>query len=674
MCEHDDLSNLCILPPYIVNEMNRSDFAFDTPVLTTQPADTAAADFEQRIRAQIYRSVTIAHASTFVTGVISVAGSAELRRRPRAWAALAVSAVQGTLARRAMVRGEFASRRVAGAHAVCAALNQELMPALSDGVSKRERCWVRYQAMWLSAMGRAGGSADPGAWTAVAHVPTVIRAVLGEQEAIAHVSAHAVWLTFLRHAMKDALLSAPEVLNAIDRRTADASSQAADQATRDALSSAVVPLVERMRHLRDHAADIDATERLAQCQAMLSEASEVCDRTATTAGDDPFDQDVFEAMVSDLQRRSDRTTTVSYGAVILDSLLSLFLDLRQPNVPRSRVLASAAITIGTSLPSMRKPPRFMRGELAPGSTASACVHGLAIGASALVLRGVPASTASLENFDRLTYTAAGIGCDNRSVVLPWAIAATIGLPTLARAQRPGEQVFVVAHVLGVGLGTSLALNHFFRGLGITNQAAAASRQQLVSGARDQAVRKATLWAQLAAHDYVKQTARFLMSNPDTSPDHVFEVLDDAIRQLEAGLASSFGEAPQRSDISQLVTEVAGAYRRLALDPAVVLDLADPVSAEVERAVLTAVNQGLANVLAHTGDHRPVVRVRTQSGGAEVDVTNTRRRPLNPPARSDGTGFRLLDAALAPVGGVRTLRTDDHHTVLRVRIPSERPAN
>lgn len=639
-----------------------------------EPPTTLTAEFEQRIRAQMFRSITIAHVSTLATGLISIAGSSELRRRPRAWASLAVSGVQSVMAHRAMLRGDFGSPRVAGGHAVCAALNQELMPTLRNSVGSRERCWVRYQAIWFSAMNRAGGNNNPGFWAAVAHVPIAARALRGEKDAISHLGGHAAWLTFLRAAMTDALLNAPRVLKAIDKRTNEASTLAAEQATRDALSIAVAPLLDHMRRLRSSGANLDRADRIAQCQTMLTEAAEVCDQTARTADEGRHDQDLFEVMLSDLQRRSDRTTTVSYGVIIADSLLSLLVDLRHRDVSRLRALASAAITVGSAWRPLRDPPPFMRGELQPGSVPAAVRLGLAIGSSALVLHGAPAEAASFDNYDRLTYMSAGIGSDNRSVILPTAIAAVIGLPTMCRMQPPGERVFVLGHAFGVGLGTSLALNNFFRGLAITNQAAADSRQLLVADARAQATRRATLWAQLAAHDYVKQTARFLLNNPDTPLEQFEEVLDDAIRQLEAGLDSSFRQLPQRSNISELVTELAGAYRRLDLDPAVVLDLADPVSPEVERAVLTAVNQGLANVLAHTNDPRPVIRVTTAEGGAQVEITNRRQQPSPLGSGPPGTGFRLLDAALNPVGGIRTLRTDAHCTVLRVRIPSGPPAN
>lgn len=631
-----------------------------------------AADFEQRIQAQIHRSLTIAHAANLVTGLIDVAGTAELRRRPRAWAALAVSAVQGTLARRAMLRGGFASRRVAGAHALCAALNQELMPELAHGISKRERCWVRYQAMWLSAMGRAGGSTEPGLWTALAHVPVAARAVGGEQEAIAHACGHTLWMAFLQSALNDTLLRGPEVLDAIDRRAEAAGAVAAEQATRDALSTAVLPLVERMRTLRANASVLSTEARTAQCRTILSEADDVCDRAAQTTGDDLRDRDLFETMLAQLQRRSDRTTTISYAAIMVDCLFSLAIDLRRRESSRLRVLASAAITIGQTVPSLVNPPPFMTGALEPASLAASTIHGLAAGSAALVLHGAPAGTASFENYDRLTYTSGGLGSDQRSVWLPWAIGAAIGLPTLARMQRPGERMLMVGHVLGISIGIPLALNSFFRGLGIANEAAAASRQLLVAEARAQAVNRATLWAQLAAHDYVKQTARFLVNHPDTPLHQVEEVLSDAIHQLEDGLASSFQLAPRRSDVSELVAEVAGAYRRLALEPALVLDLSGTVSAEVERAILTAVNQGLANVLAHTGDAAPVVWVRTSEGGAVIDISNANAPTGTPVSTSAGTGFRLLDDALAPVGGIRTLRTDEQRTVLRVRIPSQGP--
>lgn len=663
---------------------------------TESGGPSTAAEFEQRIRTQIHRSISIAHAATFVTGVISVAGSAQLRRRPRAWAALAVSAVQGVSARRAMVRGDFSSPRVAGLHAVGAALNQELMPDIPGGASKRERRWVRDQSVWLSAMSGAGGSTRPGFWTAVAHVPLVVRAARGEAEAASHVAGQGLWLAFLWTALHDALRRAPAVLAALDERTATASVSAEQQAAHDALVRSVTPLLVRMESLRDNVAVLSAGDRAAQCRAMLTEANEVCDQAATTMGNELRDQDLFEEMVAELQKRSDRTNTYSYWAVIVGSLTNVIFDFHRGDVPRGRVLASAGVTAGLTWHSLQHPTRFMQGELVPGTMKAAILQGLGGGASALVLTGAPAGSASFGNYDLMALTSAGVGSDSRSVVVPWAISSVIGLPTLLKVQLPTERVFLIAGTLGMAIGLPLALNNFLRGVCITNAAAAASRERLVADAREQGTRRALRWAQLAAHDYVKQTARFLLNHPEAPREQFEEVLGDAIRQLEAGIGSSFQQAPQRSEIGELVAELAGAYRRLELEPEVVLDLSGPVSAEVERAVLTAVNQGLANVLAHTDDSAPVVLVRTSDGGASVEVTNERRGtvrsperlpperapaqsptlapakgPTLPPAQGltpDGTGFRLLDAALSPVDGERTLRIDHATTVLQVRVP------
>lgn len=630
---------------------------------------TTAAEFEQRIRTQIHRSITIAHASTFVTGVISIVGSAHLRRHPRAWAALGVSAAQGVLARRSMARGDFETTYVAAAHAVAAALNQELMPTIPDGVSKGERRWVRDQAVWLSAMGGAGKSRRPGLWTLVAHAPLLARAAAGEAPAASHVGGQALWLAFLRTALTDALLRAPAVLSALDEHTEKARTHAEEQATRDALARSVTPLLDRMRLVRDAGSRLSAADRQTQCREMLSEASDVCDQAASTMGAELRDTELYESMLSKLQRRSDRTNTVSYWAVAAGSLTNLYFDSRRGDVARWRLLVSAGITSGMSWYSLRNPSRFLSGELHPGSTPALVAQGLAGGSSALVLRGAPGGCESFGNRELLTLTASGLGSHSRSVLVPWAISSAIGLRSLYQSVQPDEQVFLLAGTFGMEIGLPLALNHFLRGVMMTNEAAAASRERLVADARAAGTRRAMRWAQLAAHDYVKQTARYLLSHPEQAPEHVEEVLGDAIVQLEDALSSKFQQSPARTDVGTLISEIAEAYRRLSLDPVVHLELSGPLSPDVERAVLTAVNQGLANVLAHTVDPVPVVQVRTADGGAEIAISNNPDWPAPPVSSPDGTGFRLLDAALASVGGTRTLHTDERATVLRARIPA-----
>lgn len=186
--------------------------------------------------------------------------------------------------------------------------------------------------------------------------------------------------------------------------------------------------------------------------------------------------------------------------------------------------------------------------------------------------------------------------------------------------------------------------------------------------------------QLALHDHGVQTVRYLVRHRDLPAQQRQEVLDRAIAELTSVARSDDGRGS--IDLESAAAECLDGYRRFGLDPIleVVLDRSGAApspgrhsdeAAPCADVIQDAVNQGVANVLAHSSDRRPVIRLSGDHSSLQVSVCNA-AGPDVLPAVPLGFGLSQLEERVHACGGTMTLGTEGGVTELRVTVPLAPP--
>ena len=183
--------------------------------------------------------------------------------------------------------------------------------------------------------------------------------------------------------------------------------------------------------------------------------------------------------------------------------------------------------------------------------------------------------------------------------------------------------------------------------------------------------------QVALHDHGVQTVRYVARNPDQPPNRRLELIDRAIAELELIAADS---DQRRTTAIPGVRECVDGYVRFGLEPQLEVPGEEGTSPpadlrpELEGVIHDAVNQGLANVLAHTSDRRPVVRIKRTDHHLVVSVSNRSITTTGEPTGDTPRGFGLghLDECVRQGGGSMVLGTEGGVTELRVTVPLAPP--
>lgn len=176
--------------------------------------------------------------------------------------------------------------------------------------------------------------------------------------------------------------------------------------------------------------------------------------------------------------------------------------------------------------------------------------------------------------------------------------------------------------------------------------------------------------QLALHDHGVQTLRYLARHDNLPVEQRTAVLDRAIAELSSVVRP--GEQRRgRPDLGSALSECVDGYRRFGLDPTLETTLG-PTNGVLDGRLLDdwvihdAVNQGLSNVLAHSSDRRPSVRVTADRRQLLVAVANTTKSV--PAAPTLGFGLGQLDGRVRGCGGTLRLDTQAGVTTLTVMLP------
>ncbi|MEZ5372861.1 MAG: hypothetical protein R2704_09005 [Microthrixaceae bacterium] len=131
-------------------------------------------------------------------------------------------------------------------------------------------------------------------------------------------------------------------------------------------------------------------------------------------------------------------------------------------------------------------------------------------------------------------------------------------------------------------------------------------------------------AQDAVHDTACQSLRYLLTHPDADPDHLSEIIGVTIDNLEGELA---GDEPDESGaLADALESCAAGYELLGLSPSVTVSGDRPVGGAAMEVLVQVLNQGLANVLAHSDDLRPEIDLTLSDGDARLSVSNLSDSP------------------------------------------------
>lgn len=253
--------------------------------------------------------------------------------------------------------------------------------------------------------------------------------------------------------------------------------------------------------------------------------------------------------------------------------------------------------------------------------------------------------------DRRLGTAAVLG------VAAVSGAGTAALPTdgTPRALAAAERSATAA--------TSAGLGHWFASL-VTDlgDRMTAATEQLAAVRAAAVSAEIRRDAQYLLHDSALQVLLWVQK-PDLSDAQLLTWLDREVERLELAAAGSVPTPELTAGLDDLVR----GFRLLGLraEASLVGD-ASRVPAPVASSALEVCNECLANVLRHSSDRSPVVRLEVGDDELTVEVTNELDGPVTPPVA--GTGTRAMVDRTAAVGGSFVAGPEPGGFRVRARLP------
>ncbi|UDY37544.1 sensor histidine kinase [Dermatobacter hominis] len=248
------------------------------------------------------------------------------------------------------------------------------------------------------------------------------------------------------------------------------------------------------------------------------------------------------------------------------------------------------------------------------------------------------------------------------------VAAVSGAATLA-LPADGPPRALAAAERSASAAMSAALGHWFARL-VTELGGrmTTATEQLAAVRSAAAAEQIRRDAQYLLHDSALQVLLWVQK-PDLSDEQLLAWLDREVDHLERAAAGSI-EAP---GLATGLDELVRGFRLLGLTAVASLDGdVAPVSTAVGAAALDVCNEGLANVLRHSSDRSPVVRLAAAGDELTVVVTNRVDEPVLDVVA--GTGTRAMTDRARAVGGTLEVGPvpDGFRVVARFPLPAGDP--
>jgi hypothetical protein len=211
------------------------------------------------------------------------------------------------------------------------------------------------------------------------------------------------------------------------------------------------------------------------------------------------------------------------------------------------------------------------------------------------------------------------------------------------------------------------LTHWFAVL-VGGQAERLSRTtaQLAAVRASAAADAVRLNNQYFLHDSALQVLLWLQK-PDLSDEQLLAWLDREIPRLETAAAGEV--TPEPRDLRRELEQLLNGFELLGLHPDVRLAEALPgLPVPVVKCTLDICNEGLANVLKHSTDTEPTIRLTANEDWLTLRITNTLEDSGPTTAPVPGTGSGAMVDRASGIGGSVELRPDRSSFEVRARLP------
>jgi hypothetical protein len=261
---------------------------------------------------------------------------------------------------------------------------------------------------------------------------------------------------------------------------------------------------------------------------------------------------------------------------------------------------------------------------------------------------------------------AATGCvhdDRRLGTLAVAGVATVSAATTLPLPSDGTSRVLAAAERSASAALSAAVGRWFvRLVDELGSRLTDATEQLAAARAAAAAEQIRRDAQHLLHDAALQVLLWVQK-PDLSDEQLLAWLDREIEHLDRAAAGST-EAPE---LARGLDELVRGFELLGLtaDVAIVGDVA-ALPPEVGAAVLEVCNEALANVLRHSHDRTPAVRLTADADRLTVEVVNRTDPPVGPIVV--GTGSRAMADRVAAVGGEIEMGPTSHGFRVRARLP------
>lgn len=250
----------------------------------------------------------------------------------------------------------------------------------------------------------------------------------------------------------------------------------------------------------------------------------------------------------------------------------------------------------------------------------------------------------------------------RDIVAAWVASSAASFRVERDAVDRRTRHLRLSHQIGYQFALPLSMQALLTGVWRSRERSEAARAERLRNEAKAGVEMGAHRATTAAHDYCSQTLQAFANDPD-SP-HVGRALQQAVDRLEDVLAGR----PASARLDDQINECIAGYEPLGLHADRDIATIGALSPSGRIAIITALNQGLANVLAHSDDRHPTVRAFVDTAGTTHLIVRNRTHSPYRGGAEDSFGISALRDALTQSAG--TLGYDDvaGHTCLHVRVP------
>jgi hypothetical protein len=177
--------------------------------------------------------------------------------------------------------------------------------------------------------------------------------------------------------------------------------------------------------------------------------------------------------------------------------------------------------------------------------------------------------------------------------------------------------------------------------------------------------------QYFVHDSALQVLLWVQK-PDLTDDQLLEWIDREMARLSQLDAPSrrAGESPADEELGPALQDLLSGFASLWVRPRTAVELTESrVPPSMLRCVVEVCNESLANVLRHSEDREPSLRLCCDADGVRLEVRS--RLPPDYRARAPGTGRSAMRARASEVGGTVEHRREAEWYVVTLDVPRQR---